>query len=492
MPYPNEHSCRLRNPSEFQKDNWAREERKHNGKIYIAVMGRLKGKDTMTDQSYRYPIKTWSESEARKHCKEHKGILFEKASPKKEEKGSLQTFFYNCPWAIEEAAFSELLYKVEATSTDWRNDNEFAVERNKRNVIQIFGILSQRPVFFGGTSVLEITAALEKALVDSEVEQIILEIDSPGGSVDGIEALSDFIYQARGIKPIIAYVNSTAASAACWIATAASEVVLSSGTVRMGSIGVVAVHRDFSEFEKKIGIKTTEIAAGRYKRIVSSVRPLTDEGNKFLYDQVSFIYERFIEAVARNRGISIVEVKNFAEGKIFIGQQAIDVGLADRIATLESLFEKEAMSMADNQTRVVHGQTSGSDLVLTVDSLKADYPEIYKSIFELGVAHEQERLLTIDKLVANAPAGSEKIIQAAKSDSTKTAKDLAFELLTNFDVKQQEKQEKRQEERQEEQQEEQQLKSIKDDAPIAVNIATEKAEQVEEDNLVNMIASVSK
>ena len=169
---------------------------------------------------------------------------------------------------------------------------------------------------------------------------------------------------------------------------------------------------------------------------------MTDEGNKFLYDQVSFIYERFIEAVARNRGISIVEVKNFAEGKIFIGQQAIDVGLADRIATLESLFEKEAMSMADNQTRVVHGQTSGSDLVLTVDSLKADYPEIYKSIFELGVAHEQERLLTIDKLVANAPAGSEKIIQAAKSDSTKTAKDLAFELLTNFDVKQQEKQEK--------------------------------------------------
>jgi len=79
MPYPNEHSCRLRDPSDFQPDSMRRMTRKHEGKEYHIIVGRLKGQDTMTEQAYRYPKDTWTEAQARQHCKEHEGKLFEPA-----------------------------------------------------------------------------------------------------------------------------------------------------------------------------------------------------------------------------------------------------------------------------------------------------------------------------------------------------------------------------------------------------------------------------
>jgi len=81
LPFPNFHGCRLRNPGDFQSGagNWATVSRDHDGKSYNVVMGRLKGESTMTQQAFRYPKAVWSSSEARSHCKSHKGILFEPA-----------------------------------------------------------------------------------------------------------------------------------------------------------------------------------------------------------------------------------------------------------------------------------------------------------------------------------------------------------------------------------------------------------------------------
>lgn len=86
MPYVKEHSCRLRDPSDFQKESFRRTERKHNGKSYFIIVGRLKGKTTMTEQAFRYDRKTWSASSAKEHCKSHNGrfeaaILMSELSP---------------------------------------------------------------------------------------------------------------------------------------------------------------------------------------------------------------------------------------------------------------------------------------------------------------------------------------------------------------------------------------------------------------------------
>lgn len=80
MPFPNEHACRLRDPDDFQDGSFRRMSRKHDGKRYDVIMGRLKGEDTMTEQSMRYPRSEWTESEARKHCRDHNGQSFEPAS----------------------------------------------------------------------------------------------------------------------------------------------------------------------------------------------------------------------------------------------------------------------------------------------------------------------------------------------------------------------------------------------------------------------------
>ncbi len=80
MPYPNEHSCRLRDPDDFEEDSFRRTSRESDGKRYDVISGHLKGETTMTEQAYHYPKDIWSESEARAHCKEHDGILFEPAS----------------------------------------------------------------------------------------------------------------------------------------------------------------------------------------------------------------------------------------------------------------------------------------------------------------------------------------------------------------------------------------------------------------------------
>jgi len=84
-PFPNEHSCRLRNPADFKAGSFRRTKRKHDGKEYSIIMGRLKGKTTMTEQAYRYAKSTWATASARSHCKSHKGS-FEPATGKEKEK----------------------------------------------------------------------------------------------------------------------------------------------------------------------------------------------------------------------------------------------------------------------------------------------------------------------------------------------------------------------------------------------------------------------
>lgn len=93
MPFANHHSCRLRDPGDFKKGSFVTAERKHDGKRYNVIQGRLKGETTLTDQAFRYPKETWSKSEARSHCDDHDGILFEPASDEKGHESPLERRF---------------------------------------------------------------------------------------------------------------------------------------------------------------------------------------------------------------------------------------------------------------------------------------------------------------------------------------------------------------------------------------------------------------
>lgn len=210
-------------------------------------------------------------------------------------------------------------------------------------IIPLTGVLtkgvSEYAWLTGGTSMKETGETFIKVVAAPDTKGVILYIDSPGGTVDGTEGLAKLIYDARGQKPIFAFSDGQLCSAAYWIASAADKIFISGNTVQAGSIGVVAVHRDVSEQDKKFGEKYTEITAGKYKRIAGNHAPLSDDGRAYLQDSVDAVYSIFVETLAKYRGVSEQKILTTADGKTFIGQDALEVGLVDGIAPLDDVLQ---------------------------------------------------------------------------------------------------------------------------------------------------------
>lgn len=214
-------------------------------------------------------------------------------------------------------------------------------ERRVANVavLPLFGTIFPRANLMtdvsGATSAERFGNQFSELIDDPEIGAIILDVDSPGGQVYGIQELSDRIFAARGKKPIVAVANHVMASAAYWIGTAADEVVITpSGEA--GSIGVFAVHEDKSAALEKEGVKVTLISEGKYKIEGNPYEPLTEEARGAIQSGVSEYYDAFVAAVARNREVKQAVVRNgFGEGRLVGSRQAVELGMADRVGTLD-------------------------------------------------------------------------------------------------------------------------------------------------------------
>lgn len=218
-------------------------------------------------------------------------------------------------------------------------------------VLAVDGVIAKRLNIFqkisGGVSSELLRRDFAQALADPEVHSIVLYIDSPGGAVDGTQELAREIYEARGAgKNIVAFSDGLMASAAYWIGAQAHRAYISGDTVTVGSIGVVARHIDVSRYEEKIGVKTTEITAGRYKRAASEYEPLTETGRRTIQEMLDHIYGVFLADVSKARPqLSLEPVKQgreetipWADGRLFLGRQAIEAGLVDGVSTLAAVI----------------------------------------------------------------------------------------------------------------------------------------------------------
>lgn len=205
-------------------------------------------------------------------------------------------------------------------------------------IVSVFGVLSQRPSLMtsGGTSAEEIGRAVDAAVADRAVKSIVLNADSPGGSVFGIPEAADKILAARQQKRVIGLANATAASAAYWLLSQCSEIVVTPSG-RVGSIGVIAAHVDETGAEEKAGIKTTIISAGQYK--AEGFKPITDESRAALQREVDSYYRDFLNAVARGRRVPVATVEsNYGQGRMKLARDAVATGMADRTGTLEDVL----------------------------------------------------------------------------------------------------------------------------------------------------------
>ncbi len=179
---------------------------------------------------------------------------------------------------------------------------------------------------------------IEDLANNSDVGAIIIDIDSPGGTVLGLSGVTDKIFSLRGSKPIIAVVNDLMASAAYFIGSAADEIVADPDSLT-GSIGSFCVHVDWSGALEQAGINVTIIKGGKYKAEGNPYEPLSEEAKADYQSNVDQYYETFVSAVARNRGITESKVKaEFGQGRVFKADKAKSVGMIDRIATMKQVL----------------------------------------------------------------------------------------------------------------------------------------------------------
>lgn len=182
----------------------------------------------------------------------------------------------------------------------------------------------------GATSYELLAQDFNKALQDVNIKGILLDVDSPGGEVNGCSEIADMIYQARGIKPIVAYASGYCCSGAYWIASACDKI-LAADTAILGSIGVVSI------FEKDDDGKTIEIVSSQSPNKRPDIN--TEEGKAKIQARVDELAEVFIAKVARNRGITAVDVvEKFGAGDVSVGQYAVRAGLADGLASFEGVI----------------------------------------------------------------------------------------------------------------------------------------------------------
>lgn len=326
-------------------------------------------------------------------------------------------------------------------------------------IIQIEGVLGKKMNIFteisGGASTQLIGADFAQAMNDPQVHSVLLYVDSPGGTVDGTQALADLIYNARGKKPIVAIADGMAASAAYWIGSAADQFFISGDTTLTGSIGVVAQHTDISTAEEKRGIKVTEITAGKYKRIASEHAPLTDEGRASIQERVDHLYSVFVDNVAKNRGVSSdLVASDMADGRLFVGKQAVKAGLVDgvstpeaAIASLTSKYDSKRIGAVAHAAKIhlegghTMADKDNKEIVLTEEIRAKIAPELdaakaaskAEGVKE-GVEAERKRIQGIEEVAAKMP-GHDDLVKEMKFDGKTTRAEAMERLIDAEDAK---------------------------------------------------------
>lgn len=325
----------------------------------------------------------------------------------------------NAVWAMEEHALESLLAiaarendvtpeALDAYAAKSLANAEQAKVRDGVAIIEATGALFARANLFtamsGATSYTIMRADLQAAVDDSKVKAIILRIDSPGGEASHCAELAQAIYDARGTKPIVAYVGGSGASAAYWLASAADRVVVSP-TAILGSIGVQVAYRE-----------PAAKAGDKIYRFVSSQSPNknpdlgTDAAAAQIQATIDAMAEVFVADVARNRGVAIETVlTDFGQGGIFVGKAAVEAGLADALGTFESVLADLSTSRRTKSTA-----RKGAIATMEDETFTAEQRDTHAAA---AVASERERVAGLTRL-ADAHNANGKLAAAITAGTT--------------------------------------------------------------------------
>lgn len=207
---------------------------------------------------------------------------------------------------------------------------EINVSKKSVAIIEITGVI------INPSSVVE---RLEKYIRNDNIPAIVLRLNTPGGGVAPTQEIYDTVLKARQKgKKIIGSMGTVAASGGYYIASACDSIMANPGTIT-GSIGVIADFAEFSNLLKKLGIDITVVKSGKYKDIGSISRPMSEEEKELISGVIMDTYDQFVQAVSKGRRMDVETVKKYADGRIFTGRQAKNLGFIDKLGTYQDAID---------------------------------------------------------------------------------------------------------------------------------------------------------
>lgn len=276
------------------------------------------------------------------------------------------SFIGKTPWAIKPDALEKIISIANRSYSDpnlvaaIKSEQSLSIESTDNSdiaVIDIFGPIFTRADLFsdisGAASLDSLERRVDEALYDDSILAIVLRIDSPGGEVTGTHEFANYLDEACEIKPIVAYVQGMACSAAYWIASATSHIYVDK-TAILGSIGVVAAWTDDSLARSAAGLTDYEVVSSQSPK--KRLDPTTDDGRAELQIQLDGLADIFIDDVAAFRDVSRETVlSDFGQGATFLANDAIKIGMADEISNLRDVVASLSTTKTNNLNNINSG-----------------------------------------------------------------------------------------------------------------------------------------
>lgn len=250
-------------------------------------------------------------------------------------------------------------------------------------VIPLLGVMGKRFNMFsewsGGVSTQRIQTLIEDALTDPLVAAVVLQIDSPGGSVDGTAELGDWMLANKGIKPVHAYIDGQCCSGALWVASCCDKIT-GFRSAQVGSLSAVVCHYDRSGQDEKYGVKRTFIVSGEYKRMANDAEPLNEKGTAYLQGFIDRYHAMFVEAVAAGRGMTPEDVQaKFGNGQVHLAAEAMAIGMIDAIGTLPETINAARLAAMEEEP-------------MKKEEFAAKYPELHAELVADAMAQAKAEL----------------------------------------------------------------------------------------------------
>ena len=260
-------------------------------------------------------------------------------------------------WALRSDRLSALLDGL--TSGDWPRagppPRQTQPQRSGIRILRLHGVLTQRemvhPIFgpLDGTALDQVGLDLKAAAADPAVDQVLLEIDSPGGEVAGVRELAALIRETRGSKPVVAIANSEASSAGYWLGAQADEFFATTGGM-VGGVGVYRAHEDLSKAMEMEGVHITFISAGKYKVEGNPFAPLNEAARRHMQYEVDEVHNAMLADIGKGRAMAVDTVRRtFGQGRVLRPEQAKTAGMIDGVLTIDQVLQR--MQRASRVTR---------------------------------------------------------------------------------------------------------------------------------------------